>query len=487
MSFRRLAVVPIAIAVVLKGATKTSCFVPTPIHPCLNHQHAPVRFESVAVSPSCLKALVYGADGSVVGGDVFENPDDKGTDDNLLDALKTAVADSTVWNIIACAFAPPPHDKLTPELVQNANPIGVTENSIDIAVAVPASEQGVAAANQLVQILVTVSFPQPWALPKNAFHNAKVEALLGQVQALEGLAEDRLSQQRNSSFPSRDDPDYYEKMLIEQQWQKRLEEEVFSDSFPEWWTAIELPFSPLELREEAALLKKLLNEDEFEDELRALFVEHGKISGSSIVYRASVSSIGSSGLFLKARVATESDVKEKDKETEILASAAIPYSNPPKEVTTTGDLREGVLVLVESVTPMPMPDIAQAKPDSIESDDETITPFNEQIVEMVTERERQTSEMEDNESKDDEEETTEITEEDTEQEQEEDSAPEATIESETEATSSEDSSEPEKVRDTLSRQQPLPPEEEAKLAAKYAAIEDIGERAFTILRDLGMV
>mmetsp|Transcript_7489 Transcript_7489/g.18357 ORF Transcript_7489/g.18357 Transcript_7489/m.18357 type:complete len:489 (+) Transcript_7489:60-1526(+) len=488
MSFRGLAVVPITIAVVLKGATETSCFVPTPIHPCLNQQHAPVRFESIPASPSCVQALVYGADGSVVGDDVFENPDDKGIDDNLLDALKTAVADPTVWNIIACAFAPPPHDKLTPELVQNANPVGVTENSIDIAVAVPASEQGVAAANQLVQILVTVSFPQAWALPKNAFHDAKVEALLGQVRVLEGLAEARLSQQRNSSFPSRDDPDYYEKMLIEQKWQRRLEEEIFSDSFPEWWTAIEPPFSPLEFREEAALLKKLLNEDEFEDELRALFVEHGKISSNSpLVYRASVSSVGSSGLFLKARVARESDVNKKQKETEILASAAIPYSNPPKEVRTTGELREGVLVLVESVTPMPMPAIPQAKPDSIESDGETITPFNEQVVEMVTERERETAEMEDNESKDDEEETTQTTEEDTEQEPEVGSPPEATIESETKATSSEESSGPEKVRDTLSRQQPLPPEEEAKLAAKYAAIEDLGERAFAILRDLGMV
>ena len=39
----------------------------------------------------------------------------------------------------------------------------------------------------------------------------------------------------------------------------------------------------------------------------------------------------------------------------------------------------------------------------------------------------------------------------------------------------------------LSRQQPRPPEEEARLAAKYAAIEDLGERAFAILVDLDMV
>ena len=37
------------------------------------------------------------------------------------------------------------------------------------------------------------------------------------------------------------------------------------------------------------------------------------------------------------------------------------------------------------------------------------------------------------------------------------------------------------------RKQPKSPEEEARLAAKYAAIEDLGERAYTILKDLAMI
>ena len=36
-------------------------------------------------------------------------------------------------------------------------------------------------------------------------------------------------------------------------------------------------------------------------------------------------------------------------------------------------------------------------------------------------------------------------------------------------------------------QQPLPPQYEAQLAAKYAAIDDVQERAFVILKDLGVV
>jgi len=37
------------------------------------------------------------------------------------------------------------------------------------------------------------------------------------------------------------------------------------------------------------------------------------------------------------------------------------------------------------------------------------------------------------------------------------------------------------------RRQPKSPEEEARLAKKYAAIEDIGERAYTVLKDLYMI
>lgn len=37
------------------------------------------------------------------------------------------------------------------------------------------------------------------------------------------------------------------------------------------------------------------------------------------------------------------------------------------------------------------------------------------------------------------------------------------------------------------RQQPKSPEEEAQLAAKYAQIEDLGDRAYAILKNLGMI
>lgn len=40
---------------------------------------------------------------------------------------------------------------------------------------------------------------------------------------------------------------------------------------------------------------------------------------------------------------------------------------------------------------------------------------------------------------------------------------------------------------TAARRQPKSPAEEKKLQEKYASIEDLGERAYTILVDLGMI
>ena len=512
MSLRGLAVAPIGIAIAIAAgsATETLAFLSAPIHQGLNNYLEHSSFESTQSSGSALAALVYGTDGSVVGDDVFDNPDDgvskvadEDGDNNsiILKSLKSTV-DPSVWNKIACAFAPPPHDRLTPEVVRDASPVGFSDNSIDIALAVPASTEGGAsnaAANQLVRVLVTVSFPQAWAFEKDASDDTKLSALLGQVKVLEGLAQDRLSEQRSSDI-LKDDPGYYEKQIIEQRWRKRLEEEPNDDDdLPEWWTSIAPPFASLEVREEAALLKKLLNEDEFEDELRALFIEHSK-STNALVFRASVASVGASGLFLKARVAAtieESTIEsDDDKEAEIRATISIPYCIPPKEVTTAEELREGVLFLVESVDPVPMPVTPREKEISTERAKDSITPFNEQVVEMVAELENEAENLRNIEDEDSKtplqmsEEASESGEDSTTKTTDVDAPSSSNVESETEDKDGDETiitKDSSKSDAELSRQQPRPPEEEARLAAKYAAIEDLGERAFAILVDLGMV
>ena len=219
---------------------------------------------------------------------------------------------------------------------------------------------------------------------------------------------------------------------------------------PEWWTTIDSQNSSM--MDEARLLKKLLNEAEFEDELRALFVKHINESGANDktfpVLRAAVSSIGSSGLFLKARVVTGPNGGEI--ENEKIANVTIPYDSPPHEVLTATELREGVLLLVESVDPMPAP--VQSLPNEISKTDTEVginLPYSEQVMEQVNNLENKTA--------------------------------------------GDDLSLPIDTKTNVQAnagarlKQPRPAEEEAKLAAKYAAIEDLGERAFTILRDLEMI
>jgi hypothetical protein len=475
----------IDIATVVFLARGTDGFAPT-IVSCPTLHQAQANFGSVVPPPFAfsLSALVYGADGSVVEDDAFENPEQQ--EESLLESLKVSVADPSIWNAIGCAFAPPPHHQLVPEVVRDAAPVRLSDKSIDIAVAIPASvERGLAnaAANQLVRVLVTVGFPQAFCVSEDATTDEKLSAIRGQIELLKGLASDRLAQRRASSSPSPDDPGYYEKLVIEQRWQERLEEEPTAsfDGLPGWWSAIEPPFSSMELVDEAKLLKRLLNEDEFEDELRALFVKHSD-ENNPLVIRAAVASIGTSGMFLKGRVAAATRASDDDDELEVVATASIPYSNPPREVKTMGDLREGVLLLVESVDPVPMPVVPQAKEVAFkDSEAEIITPFNEQVMEMVTAQENEAtdaleSEPEPEEPKSDESEADEAEPEEPE-----------TEEPDVPTDESEEEESEENVSETPSRQQPKPHDEEAKLAAKYAAIEDLGERAFAILRDLGMI
>lgn len=449
-----LPVVATLIAILFGKISNANGFVPKVTTIVRQQNDARVYFGLVI--PSALSALVYGADGSVVEDEAFENPDSESTINQgaLLDYIKRSLgADgSLVWRKIACAFAPPPHHTLTPEAVQDAFPVGISDDGIDIALAVPASEDrggSIAAANQLVQVLVTVRFPQAWAIPQDGTTDEKGPALLGQIRILENNAMDRLSQQRKSSDSSRDNPRYYENLVIEQRREEQLQQEPTSSKqgLPEWWTTIDSQNSSM--MDEARLLKKLLNEAEFEDDLRALFVKHINESGATFpVLRAAVSSIGSSGLFLKSRVVTGPNGGEI--ENEKIANVTIPYDSPPHEVLTATELREGVLLLVESVDPMPAP--VQPLPIEISKTDTEVginLPYNEQVMEQVNNLENKTA--------------------------------------------GDDLSLPIDTKTNVQAnagarlKQPRPAEEEAKLAAKYAAIEDLGERAFTILRDLEMI
>ncbi|OEU20264.1 hypothetical protein FRACYDRAFT_236337 [Fragilariopsis cylindrus CCMP1102] len=491
-----------------------------------------------------LFALVYGTDGKVVkdenqfgynkisGGDIDEHS-------FLLESLRNYDSNNLFWTKIACAFAPPPHNRLTSDLVKEATLMKVGNTNFDIAIAVPTNNNnGSGGGDQLVQILVTVGFPQAIDLENIINPQDKLSALIQQVHVLDGHATDRLASIQKQQQVGFNDEYYYERIVIEKNWLERLQKEptipdksTESQSqvyYPDWWTTIELPESSLELVNECKSLKSLINEDEFEDELRALFVQnydhvHNDDDNSSsiknmLVLRAAVSSIGSSGMYLQARVVViTKNENNNDLSNEVILAAAVPFESNPvlrKEFHTVDDVREGVLTLVESVAPMPKPTLPPLSSllssggsmtttttvdTTTATTETTFTPFNEQVMK---------SEDDDNDDDDDEPPqgsaaiatdtiaiknitatvaTTKAEGDDVEEDKE-------AVTSTTVESSSSLSSPSSSVNDTdtntdnaLRRQQPKSSEEEAKLAAKYGAIEDLGERAYTILCDLNMV
>ena len=528
-----------------------------------------------------LFALVYGTDGKVVkdenqfgynkigGGDIDEHS-------FLLESLRNYDSNNIFWTKIACAFAPPPHDRLTPDSIKEATLMKVGNTNFDIAIAVPTNNNGGGGGDQLVQILVTVGFPQAIDLENIINPQDKLSALIQQVHVLDGHATDRLASIQKQQQVGFNDEYYYERIVIEKNWLERLQKEpTITDKstesqsqvyYPDWWTTIELPKSSLELVNECKSLKSLINEDEFEDELRALFVQnydhvHNDDDNSSsiknmLVLRAAVSSIGSSGMYLQARVVVILNENNNDLCNEVILAAAVPFESNPvlrKEFHTIDDVREGVLTLVESVAPMPKPTLPPLSSllssggsttttttvdTTTATTETTFTPFNEQVMKSVNNAAAAADTTDTVKSVEDDNKTDSSTipiptsssdEEDDDNDYDDDEPPQGSaaiatdtiaiknitatvattkaegddVEEDKEAvtsttveSSSSLSSSSSSVNDTdtntdtdnaLRRQQPKSSEEEAKLAAKYGAIEDLGERAYTILCDLNMV
>jgi hypothetical protein len=199
------------------------------------------------------------------------------------------------------------------------------------------------------------------------------------------------------------------------------------------------------LAEECTTLKSLLNTGEFDNELLALCAQRLDKNNKSID-KARVASIGPSGIFFRARF-------DDDKVIDV------PIRFPEGERTTADDLRESVLTMIESVeeqiavTPVAMSqeEISVPEKDSTET---TTVVASEQKVEEVP-------------GKEDEPVVVEVT-----------------------ADTTTDVEEEQPLSAEIikgRRKQPKSPKEEARLATKYAAIEDLGERAYAILKDLAMI
>jgi len=376
---------------------------------------------------STLGAVVYGQDGKIV-----KDSEQKEDTTNALVEVSSSIQQSVLSEIdnallirLACAFAPPPHDHLLPHQIVSASLEQINARQCSIAVAVPTGDSGTSHSSGeqlLAQILVPVAFQ---AVIHTNSQNEKdvVESVVQQMHQLDAVATERLLQ-REKQQESRDQQGLAP--VQQQQQSQELMEEPLAVDWPSWWT---VPQLKIMLVEECKTLKSLLNEANFANDLIALCKVH--YDTKSPIRQAKVASIGTSGIFLRAVL------------DDNLVDIPIPF--PGGEATSSDDLRESVLTMIETVE-APVP--AEEKFESVKEPAKTT-----EIVAKEEGTPEPVAAVEDKE--------------------------EAPQEAPKEATREE------KVAEA--RRQPKLPQEESKLAAKYAAIEDVGERAFTILKDLYML
>ena len=415
----------------------------------------------------------------------------------FVEAVRNRFADGTnaVWtNIARAAYYTSTAGSGRPVLiaeskVHSANLLHINKASFDIALAVPANydsqSDGPAEDDQLVQLLVTVPFPQMFLWEEQNTENTDVlETLIHQVRILDGHATDKLASiaakhsaaaetTANADTNTNTNRYYYEQKVIEQRKLEQLQHDEDEDnnakfSKPNWWQPIAVPTCSYEFVQDCQSLQTLVNEEEFEDEVRALFVQHTTTledsarSSSSLVLRAAVASIGTSGIFLKGRILKMNT--NNDAATERVLGVAVPYLPITEEntavppYTTIENIREGVIALIESVIPLAKPILPprttptkatvndEEEDTTVDTGSSSFLPYNER-VKMQTEAA---------------------------------AAAETNAKASVEVPSR-------RGTHTTRQQQPKSENEEAILAAKYAAIDDIGDRAFAILKDLEMI
>jgi len=394
-------------------------------------------------------ALIYGENGQAVDSET----DFLETKEHPWSPLKESLAsqlDLGMLTRVACAFAPPPHAPLHPKHVQSATLVSVDPSKqLEVALAIP--QDNTADSGVCVQILVPIVFPMPCVAEDGANSTSVEQRIRQTLHRMDEQAKELLLAQEIQQ-------DQYEQKAAKTAILQQLEEEPYAVTLPDWWTFPELKIT---LAEECSSLKQLLNEDDFARDLRVLCQVHAKSEKAvSKILTARIASVGPSGLYLRAYASLIVPEDVDDDEAERFATLDVPIAFP-QTTTSADDLRKSVLDLVESVESVPEQKMATAPTEQMESIDSNVDESTPAVVAEVPPVESREES---------------VTESSTEQ-------PASALEKEKEPSSSSSSS---VASIAEARKQPKSPEEEARLAAKYAAMDDIGERAYAILKDLGM-
>eukprot|EP00547_Thalassionema_nitzschioides_P009328 CAMPEP_0194230024 /NCGR_PEP_ID=MMETSP0156-20130528/44195_1 /TAXON_ID=33649 /ORGANISM="Thalassionema nitzschioides, Strain L26-B" /LENGTH=337 /DNA_ID=CAMNT_0038962597 /DNA_START=220 /DNA_END=1233 /DNA_ORIENTATION=- len=203
---------------------------------------------------------------------------------------------------IGCAFAPPPHNTLHPQKVVSAQMVQYNSKEMQIALAV--QDLGGAVA----QVLIVVPLEEPSDSRQQDEYLQQLHQTAQEIIQRREWESDRAEETQNKEL--------------------YLREDAYGDDLPLWWTYANTNFL---MEDEAALLKKLLNE---RDLVLPLFRRQTK-NNPNEVEMARVASIGPSGIIVRAALVDTSD------ETETLA---VPFE---REATSAEELRAYVLALLE--------------------------------------------------------------------------------------------------------------------------------------------
>ena len=474
-----------------------------------------------------LSALIYGPDGTRINtDDQDENPptnlgsslDDDDSSSSCLSspsvqqALQAAVQQHVPPHVLVTlvqAYCPPPHNAaliVSPKAILEVPMVQrVTATHLDLVISVATSNRDAPqpepqSQQQMAQVVVPLTLPEPLAVEdhNNDDHSNTTttvfdvawNGLWNNLQQLERQAQDVLQTRARRQ----------QQAVLGQQLLLESTSRSADELLPDWW--IPATATNVEVQEECQTLLRLLNDDEFLTE-RCRWVQQSLSSPNTTtsVAMAMVVAVGPAGLVVRGALLDDNnnetnndtnDTYDKDTNTDdiippVTTTVSVPLALPAI-ATTARELRRAVLRLLEEQeqdedSTMKTPQVSQQEPESeLVSEKETFEEKDREgdAVARMTEPSRVVESsteavpvvVDDNDDKKEpivESTTPDLPVQPDKDEEEDDSVP---------------------TRDELveeRRRQPKSPEEEARLAAKYAAIPNLGERAYTILQDLGMI
>ena len=401
------------------------------------------KYKTTIHRRTIFSAIVYGEDGQIEKNEEAESSSVPSSSLNaeLVTAL-TSRLDRQALIRIACAFAPPPHNNLHPSNTADARLASISPLGAEIAVSVIAGDDSAS----VVQILIPIDFP-------TKCYGESEDCFVENFETLDVQASLQIA-----------DSERKEDMLFETDAQQRLlqslKEEPPVIDLPNWWTFVGLNRG---LEQECSSLKNLLNEDDFAEDINALFLSRYADTKKDLsmirLIKASIALVGPSGVSMKAYLERQGDIKNES-ERYVLADLSIQFE---KEASSSDMLRSSILDLVENA--------GRKKSDDISAGDDTLSVPVEENTKDDFDIIRQQYLFQR-------------------------SLLEARLEIEGRENRSRSTNKPNRNLKSSSSKRietgiddtPIGVDQKPDdLARKYAQIEDIGERAFAILRDLNLV